>query len=125
MRKCIMPILILLASCGSEESAMMESQNAASPACEGLSVVGRWDNQLAVEIMEIANDCTGVSDTCSVKFSFTPPDASNMTTVTVTESAGTAGCLPVGTHTCGIATSNNDNLLTVDCLGNLAFYDRI
>lgn len=119
----IIGILALLAlaiqGCGSQEEE--------SGACADSPAVGTYDGELFgfADVMTIGADCSFSSTYCVAEGTVEDigTSTSGNVTVTITDTAGKDGCLPLGDTTCGFTLS--DDTLEFSCTaGTLTFTKR-
>lgn len=91
--------------------------------CKNSVVRGTWNEDGGSDVMEFKSDCTGTSSSCGSTFEYpnVTSDDGNVL-ITVTETDGGAGCLPLGETECsyGIVGSS----LAFDCGGGAVSYTK-
>lgn len=117
MKPLLIVMAILFIGCGKKDSP---TPVASVPACTS-TANGSWtDEDIADDILVLNADCSGTGSYCAAKFTYTSPASSGVTVVSVSETNGNTGCLPVGKTNCTFVVSGNS--LTYDCgLGTIHF----
>jgi hypothetical protein len=110
MKYLITIAALLLSACGTDPAA---STGSGMVACQGLSALGNWNDNVTGDVLTINGDCTGSNTYCQYAFTYTRPDGSGVTTLTLTHSNNAGGCMSAGTHHCSITTAGVN--LTVNC----------
>jgi len=99
-------LLLALACAGCAKSS---GSDLSSP-CSELNVAGTWVAKWSYLLL--SSNCTGSETTCNSRFTYNTTDEGDVL-VSVSETNGSAGCMPVGEHTCTFSRSGNE--LTIDC----------
>jgi hypothetical protein len=111
-------LALMIQGCGSDEES--------TGACADSPVVGTYDGESLgnADVMTINADCSISSTYCVAEGTLedTGTSTSGNITVTISDTAGKTGCLPLGDTTCGFSLSND--VLEFSCTAGTLTYTK-
>ena len=120
MRSIGLTLLLALAiqGCGSDDET--------TGACSDSPAVGTYDGEIAgfADVLTVGSDCSFTSTYCVAEGTVedTGTSTSGNVTLTVTDTAGKTGCLPLGNTTCGFSIL--DGVLEFSCTAGTLTYTK-